>query len=306
MATLATLETLAYDILREEADSSAYPLSFVDTLLNSAQSRICRGTVINPMNGKTVRMNGQTVQKGKLSFIETSAFYSNVNVTTLSADAVIWGSTLDITSTTDYPNSWAIYVNGNIITYTAKTSTQFTGVTGIQFKHLAWSQVSIIFSFPTNYSSLTNITYANSFKLAPKLYDDIWEDLNWIKGQFRTDAQGYRSQKTRDPFYTIIGDYFLIFNCNNTGDQIHLRYEKKATTMTGNTSVATIPDEDAPVIAYLAIWELLFNRWEEARASEILNFAINQIKEIYTHYNNASYESISGVQYKTAKSKLNI
>ena len=299
MATLATLETLAYDILREEADSSAYPLTFVDTLLNSAQSRICRGTVINPMNWQAVR-------KGKLSFLDTSAFYSNVNVTTLSADAVIWASTLDITSTTDYPSSGVIYVNGDIITYTGKTSTQFTGVTGIQFAHLAWSQVSIIFSLPTDYSSVTNITYANSFKLLPKLYDDIWEDLNGSKWQFRTDAQGYRSRATIDPFYTIIGDYFLIFNRNNTGDQIHLRYEKKPTAMTANTSVATIPTEDAPAIAYLAIGELLFNRWEEARAGEILNFAINQIKEMYTHYNNASYESISGVQYKIGKSKLNI
>ncbi|RTL03989.1 hypothetical protein EKK58_11585 [Candidatus Dependentiae bacterium] len=245
MATLATLETLAYNILREEQDSSAYPLTFVDTLLNSAQSRICRGTVINPMNGQAVR-------KGKLSFLDTSAFYSNVNVTTLSADAVIGGNTLSA-DTTNYPSSGAIYVNGDIITYTGKTSTQFTGVTGIQFAHLAGSQVSIIFSLPTNYSSLTNITYANSFKLTPKLYDDIWEDLNGVKGQFRTDAQGYRSRATIDPFYTIIGDYFLIFNRNNTGDQIHVRYEKKPTTMALNTDTATIPDEDAPVIAYLAI-----------------------------------------------------
>lgn len=76
--------------------------------------------------------------------------------------------------------------------------------------------------------------------------------------------------------------------------------------MTVSASVATIPDEDASVIAYLAIGELLYNRWEEARWAEVLNFALWQVKEMYTHYNNQSFESISGVQYKTWKSKLNI
>lgn len=301
MATLETLRTISYDILREEQDTSAYPLTFIDTLLNSAEKRICRGTVINPLNQQAVR-------KGKLTFLDTSEFYSNVNLTTLSSDATVWGNTLNITNTTDYPSSWAVYINGNIITYTGKNATQFTGVTGIEFVHLSGSQVSIIFALPSDFGSIINVTYGNNFKLDAKLYDDIWEDLNSIKngGYNRNDAQGYRSQATVKPFYTIIGNYFLIFNRNNTGDQIHLRYEKKPTVMTVSASVATIPDEDASVIAYLAIGELLYNRWEEARWAEVLNFALWQVKEMYTHYNNQSFESISGVQYKTWKSKLNI
>ncbi len=298
--TLQELRNIWYSILREEEDTSAYPLVLMDMLLNSAQNRICNGTLINPLTKEAIR-------KWKLSFLDTSEFYSNVNVTTLSADTTVWWITLDITDTTDYPNSWKIYIDGNIITYTAKTATQFTGVTGIEFAHKSGSQVSTIFTLPTDFGSMINVTYANSFKLPQKLYDDLFEDLNWVKWQFRIDTEWYRSRWILKPFYTIIWDYFLIFNRNNTWDQIHIRYEKKATKLVNTTDTTTIPEVYAEsTIPYLAIGEMLYNRWEESRASEILNFAIWQVKEMYTFYNNANYESINWVQYKTAKSNLNI
>ncbi len=301
--TLQDLRDIGYAILREEEDITAYPLVLMDMLLNSAQNRICNGTVINPMNWQAIR-------KGKLPFLDTSAFYSNISLTTLSADTTVGDTTLDITDTTDFPSTGSIYVAGNIITYTGKTATTFTGCTNVLFAHQSGSQVSTIFSLPSDYGSILNITYANNFKLAPKLYDDIWEDLNSIKNGWynRTDAQGYRSQTDVKPFYTIIwSDKFLIFNRNNTGDQIHLRYEKLATTMSAWTDLATIPDAySKATIPYLAIGEMLYNRGEESRASEIINFALGQIKEMYTFYNNSSFESINGTQYKIGKSKLNI
>jgi hypothetical protein len=39
--TLQNLRDTFYDILREEQDVSAYPLSLVDLLLNAAQQKIC-------------------------------------------------------------------------------------------------------------------------------------------------------------------------------------------------------------------------------------------------------------------------
>jgi hypothetical protein len=200
-----------------------------------------------------------------------------------------------------------VYIAGNIVTYTGNTGTTFTGCSGIEFAHLAGTQVSIIFTLPTDFSSVFNVTYANNFKLDPKNYDDIWEDLNSYKG-IPKDINGYRSQSIVRPFYTIInGQYMLIFNRNNTGDQIHFRYEKKATTMVNDSDNATIPEEYAKsTIPYLAIGEMFYNRGEESRASEIINFSLGQIREMYTYYNNQSYESLNGVQYKIGKSKLNI
>ena len=301
--TLENLREIWYSILREEQNTSAYPLVLMDMLLNSAQNRICNGTVINPMNGQAVR-------KWQLPFLGTSAMYSNVSQTTLSTATTVGATSLSITDTTNFPSTGSLYINGNIITYTWKTATTFTGITNVLFAHLAGSDVSVAFTLPTTYGSITNITYNNQYKLAWKLYDDIWEDLNSIKtGNYNyTNAQWFRSQREVAPFYTIIdGTYFVIFNRNNTGDQIHLRYEKLATEMTVSGSLATIPDAySKATIPYLAIGEMLYNRWEETRGGEIINFALGQCKEMYSFYNNSSFESINWVQFKTWHGKLNI
>lgn len=301
--TLQDLRDIGYAILREQEGTTAYPLVLMDMLLNSAQNRICNGTVINPMNGQAVR-------KGQLPFLGTSAMYSNVTQTTLSAATTVGATSLSITDTTGFDSAGSIYINGNIITYTWKTATSFTGVTNVLFAHLAGSDVSVAFTLPTTYGSITNITYNNQYKLQGKLYDDIWEDLNSNKnnGYNRIDAQWFRASTIMPPFYTIIdGTYFVIFNRNNTGDQIHLRYEKLATSMTVAWSLATIPDSySKSTIPYLAIGEMMYNRGEEERAANILNFALGQVKEMYTFYNNASFENINWVQVKTWKGKFNI
>lgn len=302
MTTLQNLRDIWYSLLREEEDVNAYPLVLMDMMLNSSQNRICNGTVINPLNQQAVR-------KGKLSFLDTSAFYSNVNVTTLASDTTVGATSLALTDSTSFPSTWSVYVAGNIVTYTGNSANTLTGCTNVKFAHLAWAQVSIIFDLPTDFGSISWISYANNFKLSPKGYDDVWEDLNSIKsgGYNRTDSMGYRSQTTIVPFYTIIGEQLLIFNRNNTGDQIHVRYEKKATKMVASSDVTTIPEDYAEsTIPYLALGELLYNRGEESRGSELINFALWKIREMYAYYNNQSYESISGVQYKSGKSKLNI
>jgi hypothetical protein len=79
---MLSIRDIGYALLREEEGATAYPLVLMDMMLNSAQSRICNGTVINPLNQQAIR-------KGKLSFLDTSEFYSNVNVTTLSADTTV-------------------------------------------------------------------------------------------------------------------------------------------------------------------------------------------------------------------------
>jgi hypothetical protein len=110
MTTLQELRDISYAVLREEEDVTAYPLVLLDMMLNSAQNRICNGTVVNPLNQQVIR-------KGKLDFLDTSAFYSNVAMTSLSVDATIGDTTLSA-DTTDYPSTGALYINGNIVTYT--------------------------------------------------------------------------------------------------------------------------------------------------------------------------------------------
>lgn len=47
--TLQNLTDICYNILREEENSSAYPLSLLQLLCNEAQLNICTGLVIDPL-----------------------------------------------------------------------------------------------------------------------------------------------------------------------------------------------------------------------------------------------------------------
>jgi hypothetical protein len=99
------------------------------------------------------------------------------------------------------------------------------------------------------------------------------------------------------------------FNLNTTGDKVHLRYEKLPTVMTATTDNATISNDQYAImtIPYIAIWELLYNRWEEWRAAEILNFWLWQVQEMYDYYNNKSAEKASNKAYGMGKNRyLNI
>jgi len=80
---------------------------------------------------------------------------------------------------------------------------------------------------------------------------------------------------------------------------IKLRYERIPTELTTVSSTVIIPIDAyaKSTIPFLAVGEMLFNRGEEKRAGELLNFALGQIKEMYDFYNKQSYESISGKQY---------
>ncbi len=312
--TLQQITDKMYDLLREdEADVWAYPLAFMQDLANQAQLEICSGQVNNPFE----KWEDKSIRKGRMPFLNSDQFYSNLAWTSLTLEAVIWGSTLDA-STINYPTSGSLFIDGNMITYTGLTATQFTGIPAsgewsILFDHITGTRVFAAFNLPTDWMSGIQVIYNNKFKLTNKLYDDIWEDLNSLKGtnnyRLRNNAV-YNWFIEFSPFYVFIDDIYLVpFNLNNTGDKIHMRYEKIPNIMTNITDTSVITNDQYALmtIPYLAIWELLFNRWEEARWADILKFGLSKIKWMYDFFNNKSAEKPSKTQYSTWKGRfLNI
>ena len=288
---LSVLRTQSFELLREEEDSSSYSYTLVDQMLNSAQLRICTWACVNPLTK-------EVVSKGDLPFLNTDYFYSSVTDTYLDADTTVWATELSAT-TTNFATSGKLYIAGNIITYTWVSATQFTGVAGILFAFKSGERISQVFGLPADFASIKNVTYNNKYRMEPREYDDIFEELNKFKGQTYLVP----------PFYTIKDwTYLIIFNVNNTWDMIRLRYEKLPPTMNSGTDICVISNDVycKSVMPYLAIWEVMFNRWEEWRAGELLDFAYGQLREMYRFYNNASHESSNGKQYKIAKGRLNI
>lgn len=299
--TLQNLRNIFYSILREEEDTSAYPLVLVDLLLNAAQQRICMGNIVNPLTKEQLK-------KWQLPFIQTDKFYTSVQTTYLNAVAVVWWTTLDV-DTTNLATSWVVFIWGNVITYTGKSATQLTWCSNILFAHEAGSEVTVLYTLPTDYASIINVTRDNKQKVEWKLYDDVFEDLNSYKRPVYPTNQQYNFTNYSKPFYTIKDDdYIILWNLNDWDKSIRVRYEKLPTTMSAGSDTATISNDifAQTTIPYIAVWEILYNRGEEWRAAELINFWIGQVKEMYTYYNQASFEKQSGVQYKMSKWKLNI
>lgn len=302
--TLQDLRNLFYDILREEEDTSAYPLSLADLFINSAQQKIFFWFIENPFTKQVVR-------KGKIPFMQNDKFYSNSNVTTISTQPSVWDSELEVWSTDTFPNSWTLFIAGDILTYTSKTSTKFKWVSGIDFAHQTGLEVSIAFQIPSDFSSAINVTYNDNYKLPMEHYDDMFEDLNqfkWSWWRYNPNNQNYYyySDIRVDPFYTIKdAQYLIIFNVNDANGKILLRYEKTPTNMSTASDNADITNDiyAKTTIPPLAVAEMLYYRWEEQRAKELYNHALWTIREMYSYYNHQSYENISWVAYWLPKSK---
>ena len=112
-------------------------------------------------------------------------------------------------------------------------------------------------------------------------------------------------QYNNKPFYAIKDNqYLLVYQINTSWLPLLFRYEKLPTTMTDTTDECFIPNETyaKATIPYLAVWEIMYNRWEEWRAAQLINFALWQLEDMYKYYNNTSYEDPSGTQYRSGKS----
>lgn len=164
------------------------------------------------------------------------------------------------------------------------------------------------YALPADYGTTINLVYNNAFKVSPIQYDDMFEQLNGVKTRLRSDFP-YQNELAFSWTYTILDRAnILYYNTDTSWLALRFRYEKLPTDLTDDTD-ATIIDIDTyakGTIPYIAIWETFFNRWEEARAVQILNFWLWQLREMYSYYNNSTYEDINWVQYKTAKRWINI
>lgn len=286
----STLDNLVYSILREESDSSAYPLELVHSIENYAQRAICNWGVQNPLTW-------QEIQKWALPFLFTDKMYSSVKDWFLSADATVWWTTLDL-DTTDFPSSGKVWISWNQITYTGKSATQFTWVTGIEFAFESGTRVSYMYALPSDYGSPVQMDYDGTFQIFWKDYRTIYKELNneknWLMGN---QANNYSSNPDRfnsstPAFYTIVNwTHFILFQISYTGKPLHFLYEKTPETITSIVS-ATIPDTYAEfVIPQMVVAEILYDRNEEDRASRILWRACGRISNMYRFYSKQNQET---------------
>jgi len=295
--TLENLRDVYYAILKEQSDSSAYPLTLADVLINNAQTNICSWNLINTIIN-------QQVTKWSLPFLFEDKYYTSVQ------DIYVWttmttaDTEITVTSTSWFASSWFLYIDDDIIQYTWVSATQFTWVTWIGFAHLAGARISQLFSLPTDYATSNRVIYNNQRTLKYVDYRNLYLNLNNEKGTYpiinSTDNEGIRYRKW---IYTIIKwSYFLPINIDASWYMIHQIYEKKPTTLSTWTDISSIPDEYAEsTIPFVAAWKTLFHRWEEQRWIELLNYAYWEVASMYTYYDNQNIEEINWQRIQTWK-----
>lgn len=302
--TLNTITQTMLDILREEWFSSAYPQTLCELFANSAQQDICWGRIIHPITK-------EEAQSGDLHFLNSDVYYSNIEWTYTTVVSNIGDVVINVSNTTDFPSTGSLFIWWQCIDYTGITATSFTGITPLLFPFIAGTMVSVAFKLPNDFSDIKNVVYNNKIKIPAKQYDDMFEDLNnykWSNFQRNKTTSIYESPYKVKPFYTIKdAKYLIVYQLNTTWESIHVRYEKMPPLMT--SIQPSIIDNDLyaqSCISYLSVAELLWNRWEEARASAIYSLAVSWVKKMYSWYNDTTYESQNWTQYSIWKWKLNI
>lgn len=299
--TLADLRTKCYNILREEENNSAYPYALVDDLVNDAVWAICSWLYINPLTK-------EEIHKGQLPFLNKEVFYETSLVQYVTSDVNAGATEIEINTGTR-PDEWVCYIWGNIVEYREKDDTHLYQCTWINGKIKAGEQASIVYKVPSDFMSPINVILDDRVQIDNKNYDDVFESLRDNKG---LPEYKYRMQQWRGfdkPFYVIKdGKYVVTYNINTSWMMLRLRYECKPNILNAEEDVCIIPDDVYAIttVPYLAVGETMYNRWEEQRGAEVINWWNGKLKEMYKYYNKMWVERNTSQQYKMAKSKFNI
>lgn len=297
--TLWELRSKCYEILREEENNSAYPYSLIDDLLNGAQQAVCSWLYINPLNQ-------MEVHKWQLPFLNREAFYKTYLTQYVASDVNAGANEIEINTNTR-PDEWVCYIAGNIVTYRQKDDNHLYQCTGIDGEIKAGQQASIIYQVPSDFMSPINVVLDDRVQIDNKDYDDVFESLRdnkWVPDYRFLQWRGYDK-----PFYVIKDDtYLILYNINTAGKEIRLRYERIPMPMENSEDLCVIPNDvyAKNVIPYLAVWETMYNRWEEQRAAEVINWGLWKLREMYKYYNKTGVERNTSQQYRMGKSRFNI
>lgn len=300
--TLNDIRTICYWLIKQPENCSAYPYTLFDTFINKAQNDICFWNVTN-MRTK------QKIEKQNLFFLNETAFFVSVQPSTLSWPAVIWSSTLDVTDTSNYLSSWALWINWNIITYTWKIPGSFTWIPitwswSIKWTFTWWTKAFQLYALPSDYGQMTNSYYDTGnawyqFKMIGFDYREFKEPtLNSLLYRFFRDDF---SISIREFYYTLINwKYFLPF-LPQSWNAIRFEYQKRPLQLVNWTDLATIPDEYClNTVPYLATAEMLYNRWEPDVWLALSDMAFENTSNMYRFYQTQTKELIFWQRIRTS------
>ena len=250
---LAEVYNEVYDLMWEKSTSTTYPVTSVVSLINRYIARICKWQVVSLLNPQIV------YRAGNLKFLEKNIYYTNIANQTLSTEIVV-GSVEIETITTDAPTSWSVLIDWEIITYTGKTSTKLTGVTGITTTHEVGTQISRVYLLPTNI-------------IKPfQVYDVKGSEVDYSDFRFNEKATYYTimTQDNKD---------YIYFGWCNLNNMLVKYYKKPSVLVYGEDDEEEIelPDDYwLDIVAPLIAGDMQYSKGEE------IDLAQNNLNKWYS------------------------
>lgn len=300
--TLQNLLNTSYSIIKQPENSPAYNTeNLVIPMLNNAQSDIINWNIVN-------LQSWERLSKQALPFLNKSVYYNTHLNSSLTQILSVLDTTINVSSTVWFTTTGKLYIWWNIINYTWLTATQFTWITWIEFEFPAWTEVKQLYSLPTDFWQLTRITYNIRYRLVPIDQRDLQSinPTNYYQYSITRDD----SIKFNNEYYYSIIDWiwFIVFVPSTQIYPIKFEYQKKATQFVVSNptlQLLSIPDDYAlSTIPYIAMSEVMANRWEMDEAIKLNSFGFNKIKSMYEFYSTQHKELIFNQRVKTQKDWL--
>lgn len=253
-------------LLGETSSSTTFSTDRVGDKINDVIKKVARGYVRSKLTSK---LGTSVVYRVKsLSFMEGKYTFRVIAPLVLLADYNIGDTTITATTTT-YPTTGKLLIWPEIVTYTGKTATTFTGVTGGSVKYTKGEAIIPLYTLPTDCDRPNIVNYISN-------------------GEYEVPFQkGYKS------FDLTSGT--IRINNYSSNDLIQVNYTKKVSDLTSDTQDIIIPNPYGSVIAQLVAWEFA-NQYQLPALQNLLFDAYTSLQEMYAFYSNSLGEPITKIK----------
>lgn len=239
--TLSQIADATYSAMKIKSDSTVFDRSSrVIPLIRGLERDVTTGSLASLLE------QGKAYQSPVLSFMTRQAFYKTVKDPVLSADASSGDVTVSV-DTTNLPASGALYGGGCVFTYSGKTATTVTGVSGLVRDLAAGTSVKLVFATPA--------LYAKPFECYD--LDNGEREIDFVDDRAPKTGLYYTEKAFHDGSASFL--YFL-----KEDDNVRLSYVVRPEGLLEETSQTVLPnDYGINLLAKLAAGTLLFSEYGE-------------------------------------------
>jgi len=225
-----------YDTVADDDSSQVYPLENVEKFINAGEGIFL-------------------AEKDNWPFLRDTLLRTTVADTVLNGAFATIDTTLDLAITTTWPTAssttYAAIVEGDILeTWTGKSATQLTGVTGLQLAHASGKNLAPLYILPSTVAKIARV------KVDGTEFDYIDED---------------HYSEYSDKF-TIIHDNYLRLPSGDGGKVLEIPYYKAPIELSLDADESLLPDKYRLAPVYYALGKMLLATDELAKARQYAYF----------------------------------